>query len=221
MHYNDLTTVDLLKPTEILVLDLMEYITHINKDPYFEALVEPVKGVYLPGCLDPVMSLDNPCYPASKIGIPQFAMIDISSMLACGEDVVNSKGTLLGDVRKIRRIVKYMTDQPSLPVVMLKVMMGVLTNYLSNLCARTRHNINVSKYYRYIKPEYEYLIIEESYETAMDGMILDINKFVGKDTHHIYFTRLKGTSVIIEKTIDYRIYEWYQYKAKENGIDIE
>jgi hypothetical protein len=221
MSYTEITTAELLKPTEILVLDLMEYVTFIDKDPYFDALIEPASGVYLAGGFDPIMSMDNPCYPISKMGMEYFAITTIEGMLRCKEVIVNNKGVVIGDVNKVRRIVKHMTNEPQLPVVMLKVMMGILTNYLSNLCTRTRHNINVSKYYRYIKPEYEYLITEERYETVLDNLIMDIIKFVGKDTYHIYFTRLKGTSVIVEKTIDYRIFEWYQYKAKENGHDLE
>lgn len=221
MSFDVMTSSELLKPTEILILDLMEYISGIDKDPYFNALVEPTPGVYLPGSLDPIMSFSNPCYPASKMCIPEYAITSIEGMLACGESIVNSKGNLIGDVRKIRRIVKHMTDKPQLPVIMLKVMMGVLTNYLGNLCRETRFSFNVSNYHKYIRPEYEYLLIEEAYETAMDDLIMDINKFVGRDTHHIYFTKLQATSVVIEKTIDYRIYEWYQYKARENGHDLE
>lgn len=221
MSFDVMASSELLKPTEILVLDLMEYITYIDKNPYFDALVEPTPGVYLSSSLDPIMSPSNPCYPASKMGMTEYAITTVESMLTCSEGVLNSRGTLIGDVRKIRRIVKHMTDKPQLPVVMLKVMMGVLTNYLSNLCRRTRHSINVSNYYQYIKPDYEYLIVEESYETIMDDLIMDIHKFVGRDVHHIYFTKLNGTSVIVEKTIDYRIYEWYQYKAKENGYELE
>lgn len=209
---------ELLKPTEVQIIDLMSYIPHIDEDPYFVALFDPTPGVYLPGAIDPILSWVNPAYPASKFGVSMAAITGLQGLKECKEPLVNSKGVTICTAAELKKAIKHMTDTPTLPVNMLKVMLAILNTHLTTMCVKTRTRISSSSYQHLVRPEYQHLIEDDSYVIALDQLLLDINQFIRNDTFHIYFTKLLGTSVIIEKTIDYRIYEWYQYKAKEKNL---
>jgi hypothetical protein len=70
--------------------------------------------------------------------------------------------------------------------------------------------------YKFILPEYHHN--DDVWAILSDILIeirTDVNGFVGDDKFIMHFMRTRKTDIVIEKTIDYRIYDWMQKFGSE------
>lgn len=227
------------KVTAVLVIDLASHAMMLDEQLHLAALEEPIQGIYLTGSIDPFISLDNKYYLRSKYNLlqqqihqqsitpeagkikytqRQYCITNVDDIFNLTEDLVDSDGTTVITPTDIKRKRKYMFDKPTVPAVGIKLASIVGLRYLSTMCPYTKNKNSVYRIDSLVKKEYHPELYKKEYEfqVALHDLVDEIMKFIGDDTWHIYFHKIKGTALIIEKTIDWRIYEYYRMKFEED-----
>ena len=208
---------EMLKPSAMMVVNLLDHVSTWDKDPYLDCLVEPSSGIYLPSSVNPVLDDNGVYYPQSKYGQDQYRIKDLDSIFNLGESIVDKNGIVVFTWVNLKRFKKYITLTPQVPATAIKVAHVIVDDFLRGLCPYTNTPRNKHSLHQLTtNPD---LILIEAYEELLDDLIMEVSEFVGKDRYHIYFTKLKGTSLIIEKTIDFRVYDWYRMRGEIDEQD--
>lgn len=224
---------DLLKKvTSVLAIDLLEFAINLDTE-LLATLVEPPKGIYIKGNIKPILTDDKVYYARSKmpyiqgsskmsyiigkqkrIDIQDTAIKDLKEVFTLTEDLVDSDGNVVLSLKDIKIKSRYMSIGSDLPVTAIQLTKTMALDYISTLCKFSRfvYSENIESL---VKPEYHYLIANDSFDVAFESLHEQILNFIDQDTWFIYFCRLKGTTLLIEKTIDYRIYYYHEVHYKE------
>jgi hypothetical protein len=193
---------------EILIVDLLDYVLALDEEKHILPLVDPPQGVYLKGSIKPLLDINKKYYFKSKYLNEEEGLIKTyKDVLQSKDDIVNEDGNIVLTLDFIRTRKKFLTIKPDINITAVDIAINLVLTYLNNLCPYTRYVSKPNLYYL-IKPEYHNLIEDNVYEEAFDSLLTNVYNFVNNDIWFIYFHRVKGSTLIIEKTCDYRIYEW-------------
>lgn len=201
--------IDLLHPSDRFILSLNDIISNIPAT-MLKLLIDPSPGLYLPQSIDPIIKLSDELYPRSKRGIPEYQFKSPIEIKDSKETVVTIDGTVVFTLTQIKRYSKFMSDKPFMNVIALKIAKIIADNYLSNMCPISKGRKGIRSISHLIKEEYRDGFNEDEFENIFSSMLAAISEFVGRDIWHIYFTKLSGTQLAIDKTVDYRVYWWHQ-----------
>ena len=67
-----------------------------------------------------------------------------------------------------------------------------------------------------LKSDYAHLLNEDAFNAFIETPLSQLDQFIKDDNWNIYLSRVKTTSLYIEKTVDYRIYEWTRMQYEES-----
>jgi len=211
---------DVLRTTnEVLVIDLLEHALHLEYDPYMISLKDPQPGIYLAGSVDPIIKGNTDYYYRSSLLNDKTKILNFEDILNTNEVIVDKDNKIIITPSDIKQKKKYLSLEPTVPSMAIKLAREVAIIFLNSLCKHTKINIERTDLSKYIKEEYHNLIETEAFESELEKLWLDILKFVNSDTWNIYFIKSKNTTLIIEKSIDYRIYDWYRIKFEKEETD--
>lgn len=211
----------LTKPSDILVLNMLEHVGHIL-EPYASKYLEPyVSGLYLKGNINPLLVEGITYYKdfvsdsqakRDKLSFNGIPFNSLAEIMQCNKDVYDSRGNIVITAKDLFFNKRFIDIKPSIPVQIIKVAIAVVLEYLNSLNKHT--NVNSINYNlnRLVKSKHRDLIVKEYYQTEFINLIDKVAEFVGADSWHIYFYKINGTSLVISKTIDFRIYDWYRIK---------
>jgi len=207
---------------EILIINILDYVVAIDSDPYLISLKDPEEGIYLTGSMEPIFSKSNFYITKDKFNKPMLLandILDLETILSATNDVYDISGNLIMTAEDIRKKSKYLRLAPTIPVIGVKMGVATVLKYLNSLCVYT--HVSSSKYNQesLVKEEALHLVNSEEYDIAFESLLDRVAKFIGKDTWHIYFYKVRGTNLIIQKTVDFRIYQWYQWKIEKEKKD--
>lgn len=212
---------ELTKPSDIIIINLLEHIGVIP-EPYSSKYLEPyTKGLYLRGNISPLLLEGNTYYKDFKVNkdgkINAVKFESLAEILLCNNDVYDSRGEVIVTARDLFCNKKFIDTKPNIPVQLIKVGIAVVLEYLNSLNKYT--NVNSINYNlnRLVKSQHRDLIVKEYYQTEFNVLLDIISDFVGKDSWHIYFYKVVGTNLVISKTIDFRIYDWYRMKNESQS----
>jgi hypothetical protein len=204
---------------ETYVIDVLDHVLSVDEDPYMIALKEPVKGIYLPGSIDPIVRADSLYYPKSKLYEKNTNIKSIDEIFDLKEDLVDREGKVVLSYRDLKLKAKYLKREPTVPAVGVKMAIGVVLHYLNNLYCHTHVNTIPYRLENFIKKEYMELYYSDAYSSVFENLLEQVMNFIGKDYYFIYFYRVKGTCLFIEKCIDYRIYKYYEMTLRTEDED--
>jgi len=209
---------------ECKIIDLIPHAVGIAPN-LLAALNDPRPGLYMPGSIQPIFEKGEVYTLIQKRGVIQITFDDIM------KDFINDKrlpgGDFFHEKMKFRlrrsqyeRVKPYFITNPNIPVKGCEVAIATVVGYLNTLSPHT----NVAAYnYQLpllVKEESHYLLDQESYEIAFDELFLEVRDFVGRDSWNLYFYRVLGTTLIIEKGLDFRIVDWHMSQIKNSdGYD--
>lgn len=206
------------KTSEVIIIDLLEHVIRMPEDPCLNALVEPEQGLYLVGQLDPFISIKNKLFFKSNL---EKQILIPNEILNAKEPIVNEFNEVKITPSDIFTKRNYISTSPSIPSVGIKLTCSIATRHLNELCVYTKSNIGSARLDELVKPEYQYLIHTYKYEKELSRLLDKINEFVSSDIWHIYFYKIVGTNLVIEKTVDFRIYDWYRLKNEYENQNTE
>lgn len=216
LDYDNLSDV-LNEIDEVMVIDLLEYALSIDSK-YIDMLEEPKKGIYLSGSIKPLMIFDNnKFYSKSLFRIEGSELTNLSMIMNSSEDIVDYNGEIVLSFSDKMKKKKYLLSEPNVPIVLINVALTIADNYLSSICEFSKTQYVNMSLNNLIKPEYHKLIEDEVFERLFRKLTNKISLFIKNDTWNIYFYKQRGTSLIIEKSIDWRVYRYYEMMLEENS----
>lgn len=205
---------------EALVIDLMEHVTSME-EPYQRALLDAPSGVYITGAIEPIMSADRKYYPRSLYGNPDSVIKDLKDIWKIKDDIVNEAGDTILSFKDMVHKKKFINFEPTIPATALKVAVGIVEQYIISSCCHSKRNHPTYRLEYLVRPEFQGLIINDEYIQQFARLRDCVMDFIRDNRWHVYFTRIKGTSLIIERGLDYRVCCYYEhlFKSQESTED--
>lgn len=215
LDYTNLSDV-LNEISDVLVVDLLDHSLQFDSK-YNNTLVDPEKGVYLSGSLKPIITFNEKTkyYPKSSYLNDKELLINYDCVMSCKEDIVNSECEVILSIKDKINKKKFLHPEPNIPVTAIKVALAVADDYISSICEFSKNQLVGLDLNKLIKDEYQHLIDQEVYSKIYKKLINEIALFVKNDIWNIYFYKLKGCTLVIEKSVDWRIYRYYQIMLEE------
>lgn len=189
-------------------------------------LREPEKGIYFKGKLAPVMYQGNTYHQHRLLGGKKSAetfVVNFIEELDSRFPVMN----LDGDVVVTPNQIPFLAYQPVLPVQGLKIveatLRGVLEFYGNGHNSSVKTSTPTQLYADYLAP----ILMQEQQEVAehvvdqITGIVAEfrsqVRNFCGEDKWVIHFFRERLGTFFIEKSVDWRIVEYYHLKGLSYG----
>jgi hypothetical protein len=179
--------------------------------PYLKNIEYKV-GAYLKGYDTPLITFDNSYYCKRLNSNGNYDVIPITSTDDINGEIFDRSNTL------IMRDGKFLTSTPTVPIRGIKIISAYIDMLLTKYSAwATNNNISVNDIWKeFIKQEYEYTPeVFELIEDLLYDLRSEVRSFIGNDKWIMFFQKSFRNDIIIERTIDYRIYHYCQ----EHGID--
>ena len=207
---------------EAVIFDINKHVIRVlSKLPnYLDALQETPDGIYIGGNIEPIINFDLPYFYKDFSGANEKTRIkdfkeNLDEVLTSGKDIVNASGKIVLQANTARIIRKLMLKEKPSTAMLSKMAICMVLSYLNSLSEYTRINYSEYRFENLVKKEYNEVKYEQIFEAAFDDLLLEVRDFVGKDRYNFYFYSVKQSSLIIEKSVDYRIYDWYRIKLEE------
>lgn len=108
----------------------------------------------------------------------------------------------------------YLFPEPTIPARGLCVIKAMIEEHIAKRSPWTNSSGYTNKLKSFFLPDSVYDIVDEFFlERICESLICRVDNFIGNDVYNIYFTKMVAIDLRVEKCIDYRIYEWTQWKA--------
>lgn len=192
----------LLKPEEVCVVSLKEP-AHSLHSALFEALQPNPEGIYIKGQLMPVVK------PGQKLfALNSGKSFSYDQIAEIQDDVCDEDGNVLIKKELMLDKARLLNYGGYYPVSALQLLKANVDLNLRRFCKFAVPFSNESTVLRYLKPGYKHILNEGYLDTYTNDIIEQLHEFIVKDLWRIYFTKVKSDNLFIEKSVDYRIYEW-------------
>lgn len=193
----------LLIPKEILVISLKEKAYQMLASIGHTLVPNPF-GIYTKTQLFPVLRPGESAFAMStgkKHGFDEIGNLD--------DDICNARGEVIIPRAFMRDKARMLSINGFYPISALQLLKASVDLNMRRFCPHAapftnEHNAAAS----FLKPEYQHLLYENELDVFISDLIEEMHDFVVKDTWNIYFTKVKTDNLHIEKSIDYRIFDW-------------
>lgn len=219
-YYQPISDAELLAPSAILAIDANMFIDHLLQHELLGAIVSPEDGYYLPWSKTPYLPVDT-YYPVGHLGNQSVAVTDLDQVLATEVHLVRAgnPGKVINPAF-LKAKKKLFSRTPSYNEMAINLIYAYAVRIINYLAPVNRwHTVCFSDINAFLIEDYDTSEVENAIEAALDPLFIMLKDFIGNDTWHLYTPQLKGTSIIIEKIIDYRIYDWYQIQRQQHDDD--
>lgn len=221
MKYEPRNLQDLVEYVEeVVVIDLLSHAMSLD-EVLRDALNEPTEGLYLVGSIEPIMVTGNIYYPKSQYYKPEGVINDFNKVKTIKEEIVNSKMETVLSVKDLATKSKFFRMEPTVPVMAMKAAIGIVEQYLTSVCRHSRRTHPTYRLEYLVKQENRSLVDNDEYARAFKKLLDQVMDFIKEDNWALYFTRVKGSSLVIEKGVDYRIFTYYEniFKTQEEKAE--
>lgn len=200
---------DLLQVHERLILNTLPYAMLIEQQ-FGEFLQPSPVGIYKIGECDPSI-IPNKAYYSEKVMADGNRIVSpITDFQTETEAVVDSAGQLVIPPYMMRSKEKYLSAQPTVPARGIYLIELLINRYIEQTVQHSKYNHYSRKIDAQILPEHLYLHSSGQLERACDSIFGQIGDFMRQDDWHIYFVKRQQLDITVEKTIDYRIYDYHK-----------
>lgn len=205
----------------IFVIDLYKQ-SLLLPDQIKQVLIDETPGYYIPSIVKPVFpKRDNGRCIVSIDNGENFISTTIDELIRISKINKEYFRNIIIDYNgkhiKGSMFLQYFKDLSNTPnksLVQMKFVKEIILDFLYQSCSQNNHSFR--KYFNYVKPEYLDLIETYNFGDDLRDVIESLNKFISRHTNHLYFHKELGTNLIIEKSVDYRVYEYYKLLQKVN-----
>lgn len=199
----------LLRPEEVLVVSLKEPSLALHSVLNDKIYPNP-PGIYVHGRLMPVITPNQTLFTLSDG--KQITYEDLPNI---NDDICDFEGKVLIKREIMLNKGRLLSYGGFYPIGALQLLKAAVNRYLQTFARFAVPFSNEHSAVRYLKPEYQHLLAEGFFDTYINGIITEIHEFVIQDLWRMYFTKVKGDDLYIEKTVDYRIYDWTRMQYEQ------
>ena len=205
---------DLLAPENILILDAAEHLQPLVAT-YGYCFAENPAGLYLNNGVTPILLASNKYYKeGTDIEVP----IEEIPNQTC--NIVDVDGKVVLTAAKIITTRKHLSTKSTAShyaaVLLCEYIRYIIDQNVEHIKVHTDRDI----WETWLSQEGVRHLREGTlnYDLMFEPIRTIVQKFIGPDTWNIYFVALKRNTIIVEKSIDFRIYDWTQ-KVLSGEID--
>ena len=200
---------DLLKTTQTCFLPVFNTAVILERQ-FGDVLVPPAIGIYKVGDIYPSI-IPNKQYFSQKINkLNQCITIPITDFNKVNDTVVDEIGNVIIPRPMMLSKEIYLKNEPSVPARGLILVELLLKRYIESISPYTKYSMYNSKIMSNFKQEGIELFLEGHIDKLCESLYAQVSSFIGNDIWFIYFIKYLGIDIIIEKSIDWRIYEYYR-----------
>ena len=203
---------DLLKVTQNFFLPIYSHAVMIENQ-YGDFLKPPEQGIYKAGELFPSI-ISTKHYFSQRIDkFNRPVLTPITNFNKVTDAVVDEAGNLIFPFTVMKNKEKYLTNHPTVPSRGLLLIKLMIEKHIESICRWNRYSTFNNKILAHFTNEGYEIYNEGHIDKICESLFMQLNNFIGLDEWHIYFVKFIGLDILIEKTIDYRVYEW----TREHG----
>lgn len=199
------TTNLLTTAEETYIVSLSNYleIFEKNKDKF-----ELVNGIYITNSYIPLIEYSSIYYTRNEDG---FRLINSN------DDIKSNKGDIYRLIKgnyelyitykQLKKLEPQLTIKPNANYVYL-LFMKELIDQVINSYMNYRTHVSQNRLINYIKTKHKDYIKFDQYMEDFTDLFDEIYELIKNNRWHIYFTKTLNNSIVIERTCDYRAYNW-------------
>jgi cobalamin biosynthesis Mg chelatase CobN len=215
---------------ETFVVDLIKHALSLDEE-HTAPLIEPDKGLYLPGNFEPTFYEEQTYYAKSGLVYDQTTkgvtvntaastpIKNLDMIPKLFEDIYDSKMNMIMPAHDLRRLARHFKRAPTIPAIAVRMAIGTVQKTVSTIC---RHSCAGYQRYRpdlLVKPEFVELVNNDEYMHAFETLLDEVQAFINKDHWNFYTYRIRGGTLIIQKGLDWRIAEYYRMKFEQEEAE--
>lgn len=203
--------ISLLTPEEILVFSIKENADELHKS-FAKALIPNPEGIYLRTELEPKIR------PGMKVigerSHKEYAYKDLGK---ADEGLRNESGDILIPEYAVLNKETMLSQTGFYSISAINLIKAAIDINLRRMCKYAIPFTNINNAVgKCLKPDYAHLLNEDAFNAFIETPLSQLDQFIKDDNWNIYLSRVKTTSLYIEKTVDYRIYEWTRMQYEES-----
>jgi hypothetical protein len=169
-------------------------------------------GVFLPGRARPVLEINKQYFQHDLHG--KLVSVVVNNIADVKGDFYNIDAELLLSTQRIN--VAHLSLESSLPLLGMKIIEAYAKMVVSETSTWARERITTEEILlEFLKPEMaapnNSELLEkmcDTLDTILRELKTDIRQFIGADDWVMHFVKMRGSDLYVEKTIDFRIYDW-------------
>lgn len=201
-------------PVAVYYMRIME-IAEQMEVMYSEHMKPYKEGIYVVGRAEPAIEKDKR-YFERKVVNGKTTHVDITDFNSVQNEVVDEQGNVVITAWQMKNKDRMIGDDPRYPIRGARIVKHIIEQHLATISVRgNRCSYYNGKILAFLKEESEWLQNEGVLEAMCEGLIKDLQAFIGHDYYNMYFVKFSGYDLKIEKCVDHRIYEWTQNKIDE------
>ena len=129
------------------------------------------------------------------------------------EAVVDVDGCLIIPKYMMQDQERYLSSMPTIPVRGLLLVEYLIAKHIESCCQHTKTSHYNNKIDSQILDGYHHIHYDGLLDRSVESISAQVTEFMRRDNWHVYFTRRIQQDIMVEKTIDYRIYDWTRIQA--------
>lgn len=203
----------LTNPEEVLVIDAVEYL------PFYDKVKDKLKllhGLYITGIGKPVVEFNTNHYILKG---------DDYHLITSADDIKTTKSDIYSYVQgryktyrkysDLKKIVNNLTLTPVVNYAYVKFLEHMTYFIIQRFLEYP--TVNDSRNFRScFKPEHQNYVISDEFIDDFSDLYKVISDLVYQNRWNMYFVKSINTSIIVEKSVDYRIYDWCLARVTEH-----
>jgi hypothetical protein len=192
-----------------LQLDIESYASQIEY-ALSQYMKEPPKGIYVCNKLEPVMIDGGVYYHGDKTSSKALQIVkDLNEVTT---SIYDKDYKLIIPKQFIINKDRLLSNYPILPYHGIKIIKIMVDDYIyNNLQYLNRHSnisVKIQNHLSNVETDDQFEEILDKIQRIFQPILVDIERFIGKDDWYIYGISLRERIIDIEKLVDHRIYEW-------------
>ena len=204
-----MNNLDLLKTSQTYFLPVFNYAVMIEKQ-FGDVMTPSAKGIYKVGDIYPSI-IPNKQYYSQKINkFNQCITIPVTDFNKVNDTIIDESGNVIIPKGMMINKENYLRNEPSVPSRGLILVELMIKRYIESINPWVKYSMQNNKIISNFKPEGVELFTDGHIDKMCESLFAQISTFIANDVWHIYFVKYSSLDIIIEKSIDWRIHEYYR-----------
>lgn len=207
---------DLLRTTQTYFLPVFNTAV-ILENHFGDVLIPHAKGIYKVGDIYPSIIPGKQYFSQKLNKLNQSITTPVTDLNKVNDTVVDEIGNIVIPRAMMLNKESYLRNEPTVPTRGLILVELLVKRYIESITPYVKYSMYNNKIISNFKPEGVELFVEGHIDEICKSLYAQINTFIANDVWFIYFVKYMGIDLIIEKSTDWRICEYYRMTNNESG----
>lgn len=211
-----MNSIDNLKVSQTFFLPIFNYALLIERQ-YGDFIIPPPPGIYRVGDVEPVI-VNTKRYYSQKITKNNHCVsTPITDFNSVTDTVIDEIGNVILPSFVMKNKEHYLRNEPTVPSKGLMIVELLVKKYIESISPWCKHSMYNNRLLNHFKPEASDIFNDGQIENLCESLFTQVSNFIENDIWHVYFVKFMGLDLVIEKTQDWRIIEYYRLTEERNN----